>query len=67
MSFDQVWNGRFDQEFDGTLVHFISKQDLIENKLQVGRTRDLLDAEELALLPDRPRLQLVSEPPDTDG
>ncbi len=67
MSFDQVWNGRVDEEIEGVLVHFISKQDLIENKLQVGRLRDLADVEELALLPDRPRLQLIDEPPGTDS
>lgn len=67
MSFDQVWNGRVDEEIDGVLVHFISKRDLIENKLQVGRLRDLADAEELALLPDQPRLQLVDKPPDSNA
>lgn len=67
MPFDQVWNGRVDEDIDGVLVHFISKRDLIENKLQVGRLRDLADAEELTLLPDKPRLQLVDELPDTDA
>ena len=67
MSFDQVWDGRVDEEIDGVLVHFISKRDLIENKLQVGRLRDLADAEELALLPDQPRLQLVDKPPDSNA
>jgi hypothetical protein len=33
-------------------IPFISKQDLMENKRQVGRLRDLADVEELALIPD---------------
>jgi hypothetical protein len=37
---------------EGLPVPFISKADLIENKRQVGRLRDLADAEELALIPD---------------
>ena len=37
---------------NGLLIPFISKSDLIENKRQVGRLRDLADAEELALIPD---------------
>jgi len=36
----------------GLSVPFISKPDLIENKRQVGRLRDLADAEELSLLPE---------------
>ena len=66
MSFDQVWNGRFDQEFDGTLVHFISRQDLIENKLQVGRLIDLADAEKLSRLSDLEQLHLPEELPDAE-
>lgn len=51
--FDQVWRNRVETVVEGLLVTFISKADLIENKLQVGRLRDLADAEELALIPDR--------------
>ncbi|MGI4854799.1 MAG: DUF6036 family nucleotidyltransferase [Janthinobacterium lividum] len=61
MPFDQVWRGRVEEEIEGILVPFISKQDLIENKLQVGRSRDLLDVEELALLPDQQHLRLVDD------
>ena len=32
---------------EGIAVPFISKADLIENKLQAGRLRDLADVEEL--------------------
>jgi hypothetical protein len=52
MSFDQVWRNRIETEVEGLSVPFISKPDLIENKRQVGRLRDLADAEELALIPD---------------
>jgi hypothetical protein len=52
MPFDQVWRNRIETEVEGLVVPLISKSDLIENKLQVGRLRDLADAEELALIPD---------------
>jgi hypothetical protein len=52
MSFDQVWRNRIETDVEGLSVPFISKPDLIENKRQVGRLRDLADAEELALIPD---------------
>ena len=53
MAFDQVWRNRVETVVEGLLIPFISKADLIENKLQVGRLRDLADAEELSLIPDR--------------
>jgi hypothetical protein len=52
MPFEQVWRNRIETEVEGFTVPFISKLDLIENKRQVGRLRDLADAEELALIPD---------------
>jgi hypothetical protein len=52
MSFDQVWRNRIETDVQGLSVPFISKPDLIENKRQVGRLRDLADAEELARIPD---------------
>jgi hypothetical protein len=52
MSFDQVWRNRIDTVFEGVPVSLISKADLIENKRQVGRLRDLADVEELESLPD---------------
>lgn len=60
MAFDQAWNGRVEEAVDGIPVFFISKQDLIENKLQVGRLQDLVDAEKLGRLPEQIRLQLES-------
>ena len=52
MPFDQVWRNRLHTDVGALSVPFISKADLIQNKLQVGRLRDLADAEELALRPD---------------
>jgi hypothetical protein len=54
MAFDQVWRNRVETMVEGVLVPFISKSDLIENKRQVGRLRDLADAEELELIPEPP-------------
>ncbi len=53
MPFDQVWRNRVETEFGGLQIPFISKSDLIQNKLQIGRLRDLADVEELELIPDR--------------
>ena len=50
MPFDQVWRNRMEAVIEGLSIPFISKADLIANKLQVGRLRDLADAEELALI-----------------
>lgn len=50
MPFDQVWRNRTEAVIEGVSIPFISKADLIANKLQVGRLRDLADAEELALI-----------------
>jgi predicted nucleotidyltransferase len=47
MPFEWVWRNRELVTIDGVEVPFISKADLIENKLQVGRLRDLVDVEEL--------------------
>jgi hypothetical protein len=52
MPFEQVWRNRIETEVEGVPVPLISKSDLIQNKRQVGRLRDLADAEELALIPD---------------
>ena len=54
MPFERVWRNRIDAELDGHSIPFISKADLIANKLQVGRLRDLADAEELSLIGDLP-------------
>jgi hypothetical protein len=50
MPFDQVWRNRVESTVDGVPIAFISRPDLIANKLQVGRLIDLADAEELQRL-----------------
>jgi hypothetical protein len=52
MPFDQVWRNRIEIVAEGVRVPFISKADLIENKRQTGRLRDLADVEELTQIPD---------------
>jgi predicted nucleotidyltransferase len=61
MSFDQVWRNRVDAEIDGVVVHFIGKEDLIENKRQVGRLIDLADVEELTRRPEATELRIPAE------
>ena len=53
MRFDQVWRNRVETVIEGLPVPFISKSDLMENKRQVGRLRDLADVEELARVSDQ--------------
>ena len=50
MPFDVVWSNRIDAEVDGQTFPLISIADLIRNKRQVGRLRDLAGAEELELI-----------------
>lgn len=50
MPFDQAWRNRIETDFDGVSIWFISREDLIANKLQVGRHQDLSDAEKLQRL-----------------
>ncbi len=52
MPFFQVWRNRIEVKVEGLDIPFISKADLIENKRQTGRLRDLADAEELTRIPD---------------
>ena len=52
MPFDQVWRNRLYAGVGPLAIPFISKADLIQNKLQVGRLRDLADVEELTRRPD---------------
>jgi hypothetical protein len=52
MGFDQVWQNRVETVVEGVPVSLISKADLIANKRQVGRLRDLTDVEELERVPD---------------
>jgi predicted nucleotidyltransferase len=48
VEFDQAWAGRVDEVLAGqVLAHIISREDLIANKLAVGRLQDLADVEKL--------------------
>jgi hypothetical protein len=44
---DEAWQRREPGELDGVPVAFISKEDLIANKLAVGRPEDLADVSRL--------------------
>ena len=48
VDFDEAWPRRMEVDFDGLLVPFISRQDLIAAKRAAGRPQDLLDVELLA-------------------
>ncbi len=42
--FDEAWENRTETFMDGDIpVHVISRDDLLKNKLESGRPRDLLD------------------------
>lgn len=41
--FEQAWQDRNEVDFDGLIVPFISKQDLIKVKRSSGRPQDLID------------------------
>ena len=45
--FAEAWPRRMEVDFDGLLVSFISRQDLIAAKRAAGRPQDLLDVEQL--------------------
>jgi hypothetical protein len=46
--FEQAWHNRNEVDFDGLVVPFISKQDLINSKKASGRPQDLIDADLLS-------------------
>jgi hypothetical protein len=46
--FEQAWLKRNEVDFDGLLVPFISRQDLIVSKKASGRPQDLIDADQLS-------------------
>ncbi len=45
--FAEAWPRRLEVDFDGLVVPFISREDLIAAKRAAGRPQDLLDVEEL--------------------
>jgi predicted nucleotidyltransferase len=48
LTFDKAWQRRVEVDFDGLLVKFISREDLITSKKASGRPQDLIDAELLS-------------------
>ena len=47
VSFSDAWERRVGGKYGGQDVYFISKQDLITSKKGTGRSRDILDVEDL--------------------
>jgi len=45
VNFDEAWEHRTETTVDGVATHIIAAEDLIQNKLQSGRMRDLADVE----------------------
>jgi predicted nucleotidyltransferase len=52
LEFEEAWERRLEVDFDGLLVYFISKEDLITTKRASGRPQDLLDADLLSTPPE---------------
>ncbi len=48
VDFEQAWQNRVQVDFEGLVVTFISKPDLIKAKLAAGRDQDLKDAKSLS-------------------
>jgi len=46
--FEKAWKNRNEVDFNGLIVYFISKQDLIDSKIASGRPQDLIDADLLS-------------------
>jgi hypothetical protein len=45
VDFDDAWNRRVEFSVEGVVVNVVPAEDLIQNKLKVGRLRDLADVE----------------------
>jgi predicted nucleotidyltransferase len=48
VAFEPAWQRRVEVDFDGLLVKFIAREDLIAAKKASGRPQDLIDAELLS-------------------
>lgn len=48
VSFEDAWRSRVTASLDGLQVDFIGREELIRNKRASGRSKDLLDADELS-------------------
>jgi len=44
LDFEEAWANRIVEEFVGISINVIGRDDLLRNKLEVGRDKDLLDA-----------------------
>lgn len=44
LSFEPAWENRVVEDFVGITINVIGRDDLLHNKLEVGRDKDLLDA-----------------------
>lgn len=47
VAFDECYQRRETTTFEGLVIHFIGRQDFIQNKRASGRLRDLADVEDL--------------------
>ncbi|MEW5871561.1 MAG: DUF6036 family nucleotidyltransferase [Chloroflexota bacterium] len=52
LEFEKAWQHRVEVDFDGLVVKFISREDLIEAKKASGRPQDLIDVDLLSQEPD---------------
>lgn len=49
LSFETCWQRKYESEYDGVKVYFLSLEDLIANKEVVGRPQDMIDVENLRM------------------
>jgi hypothetical protein len=47
VTFEEAWQSRVEGTLDGVPVHFIGRDALIKNKRASGRSKDLIDIDEL--------------------
>ena len=47
LEFDKAWKDKTEIELDGIKLNVLSREDLINSKLEVGRPQDLIDAKAL--------------------
>ena len=48
LEFEAAWERRMENDIDGLLVPYISREDLITSKLASGRPQDLIDVQNLS-------------------
>jgi predicted nucleotidyltransferase len=52
LKFEHAWDKRVEVDFDGLMVSFISREDLITAKRASGRPQDIIDADRLSQAED---------------